>query len=342
MMELGDRKKKILKAIVTDYIETAEPVGSRTIAKKYLTDISPATIRNEMADLEDLGLLEQPHTSAGRIPSDRGYRYYVDQIMEVKYPSPQEIEKIKYMLQIQTINELDKIIKRTTKLLSDITKYTSAVLTPSVRKSSIRSLQLIRVSEYDIVAVVVTDTGIIKNVVIKSPNAVDDAKILKLNNILNDKLSGLTINDIGLTVISDIQSHMREYSEIFSAIISVVYESLKEDDSEIYLEGTTNIFDYPEYDDKDKARRFLSFIEDKKLLTNVFSEDENDFCVSIGCENGNEKIKDCSIVKATYNIADKTVGTIGIIGPKRMDYARVVGILKSISNILNEVFEKTL
>lgn len=341
-MDLGERKKRILHAIINDYIETAEPVGSRTIAKKYLTDISPATIRNEMADLEDLGLLEQPHTSAGRIPSDKGYRYYVDEIMEVKYPTPQEIERIKYMLQITTINEIDKIIKRTTKLLSDVTKYTSAVLTPSMKKSFIKSLQLIKVTDTDVVAVVVTDTGIIKNVVIKTPKKVTDSTIQKLNNILNEKLAGLSINDIGLSVISDIQNHMAEYSEIFSAVISVIYESLKEDNGEIYLDGTTNIFDYPEYDDKDRARSFLSLIENKELLAHMFSESSDNLCVSIGCENELDKAKDCSIVKATYNIADKNIGTIGIIGPKRMDYPKVVGVLKSISCILTEIFENNL
>jgi heat-inducible transcriptional repressor len=340
-MELGERKKAILRAIIDDYIQTAEPVGSRTIAKKHEMGLSPATIRNEMADLEELGYLEQPHTSAGRIPSDKGYRLYVDELMEVGYPTREEIEAIKGMLQLATIYEVDKIIRRVTKLISEVTNYTSAVLSPSVKKSKVMSIQLIQVSLTELVAVVVTDTAIIKNVVIKLPRPISGDTTVKINNMLNEKLCGLTIQDIGLEVISSIQMEMAGYNEIFNAIIPVLYESLRDAQSEVYLEGTTNIFQHPEYNDIDKAKNFLSLIEQKDVLREIFFEEGESLVISIGKENEIKEIKDCSVIKASYKISNKNVGTIGVIGPTRMDYGRVIGILKSLSDILNKMLKNS-
>ncbi|TDT51109.1 heat-inducible transcriptional repressor HrcA [Fonticella tunisiensis] len=338
-MELGDRKKSILKAIITDYIETAEPVGSRTIAKKYEMGISSATIRNEMSDLEDLGYLEQPHTSSGRIPSDKGYRTYVNYLMQVNYPTNEEIELIKNYMKFATVYEVDKIIKRTIKLLSQITMYTSAVLTPSVNRSTVKSIQLIRVSARDVIAVVVTDTGIIKNVVIKLPKEVSTESIMRISNMLNSKLYGLTIEEIDLAVISSIQNEMRGYSEIFNAILPVIYDSLKANDCDVYLEGATNIFNYPEYDDRDKAYNFLSMIENKDVLIEALSSGDDNITITIGKENEIEEIKDCSIIKASYKVGGKTAGTIGVIGPTRMNYARVIGIIKCLTDILNDILK---
>lgn len=338
-MELGDRKRNILRAIIDDYIETAEPVGSRTIAKKYDMGISSATIRNEMSDLEDLGYLEQPHTSSGRIPSDLGYRTYVNQLMDVSYPLPEEIEAIKHFMKLVAANEVDKIIKRTTRLLSQITQYTSVLLTPSVNRSSVRSIQLIRVTSRDVVAVVVTDTGMIKNVVIRLPEEVSSESVAKISNMLNEKLFGLTIEDIGLSIISSIQTEMKGHSELFNAIIPVLYESLRAEDSEIYLEGTTNIFNYPEYNDREKAVNFLSMVEQKDMLLNLLSDEAENVSISIGKENSFKEVKDCSIIKAAYRIGNKPAGAIGIIGPTRMNYSRVIGVLKCLSDTLNDILK---
>ncbi|MDO6354484.1 heat-inducible transcriptional repressor HrcA [Caloramator sp. CAR-1] len=340
-MDLGERKRYILKAIVDDYIETAEPVGSRTIAKKYEMGISSATIRNEMADLEELGYLEQPHTSAGRIPSDKGYRYYVDKLINIKDPTPEEASEIKNILQFATICEIDNIIKRTTKLLSEVTRYTAAVLSPSVKKSAVKSIQLVQVNDYDVLAIVVTDTAVIKHVLIKLPRRIDYDTLLKINNMLNEKLRNLTVEQIDLSVINQILMELRGYYEILNAIIPVLYDSLKSVDCDIYLEGTTNIFKYPEYNDINKAKNFLSLLERKETLIDIFSDDGENLKVSIGKENNNDEVRDCSIIRASYMVGNKVVGTIGVIGPTRMDYSKVIGILKFIADNLNDILRNS-
>lgn len=336
-MGLGDRKKQILRSIINDYIETAEPVGSRTIAKKYEMGLSSATIRNEMADLEELGYLEQPHTSSGRIPSDKGYRLYVNELMEIQRPTTEETVLIKKMLRAATINEFDKIIKRTSKILSEITKLTSAVLSPSARKSAVKSIQLIQLTNNELVAIILTDTGIVKHSMVKLPKNICSNTLLKINNIINEKLDGLTIEDIGLSVIASIQNQMGDYKEILNAIIPVLEDSLKSTDSDVYLEGTTNIFCHPEYNDIDKARSFLNVLDQKDVLFDILSEGERNLSVSIGSENKLDEVKDLSIVKASYKIGDRTVGKIGVIGPTRMDYSKVLGILKCLADALNEI-----
>lgn len=339
-MELGERKKTILRAIINDYIDTAEPVGSRTIAKKYEMGLSSATIRNEMADLEDLGFLEQPHTSAGRIPSDKGYRLFVNQLMNIQNPTETEIHEIRDIMRIATINEIDKIIRRVTNLLSQFTSYTAAVLSPSVNKCSVKSIQLMQVTANDIIAVVITDTGIIKHEMIKLPKPINSDNLAKISNMLNSNLVGLTVEEIGLPVIMSIQNELKGYNEILNAIIPVLYESLKSTDCDVFLGGTTNIFKYPEYNDIDKAKSFLSLLEQKDVLIDIFSEGDSNISVSIGKENDYEQVRDCSIVKASYKIGNKTLGKIGVIGPTRMDYSKVFGILEYFAESLNEYLKK--
>jgi heat-inducible transcriptional repressor len=338
-MELGERKKAILRAIINDYIQTAEPVGSRTISKKPEIKISSATIRNEMSDLEDLGYLEQPHTSAGRVPSDKAYRLYVDELMDVDVLSDADISYIKSMLQLTAINELEKVIKKTTSLISQITQYTSAILSPSVQRSALKSLQLIQASQHELLVVVVTDTSLIKHVMIKIPKPITTDTLTKINIMLNDKLRNRTIEEINLSVISSIQHEMHGYDEILSAIIPVLYESLKTDDSDVFMEGATNIFQYPEYSDMDSAKKFLTLLEQKDVMLELFSKNQGNLSISIGNENSNDEVKDCSIVKASYMFGDRAIGTIGVIGPKRMDYPKVIATLKCCSETLNQILK---
>lgn len=340
-MEIGDRKKAILNAIVRDYIQTGEPVGSRTISKKYEVGFSSATIRNEMADLEELGLILQPHTSSGRIPSDKGYRYYVDRLMEIGSPTREEINLIRNYMHLSTISEVDKLIKRTAKLISDVTHYTAAIMTPSVNTSVIVSLKLIPVNESEIVAVVVTDMAQIRNIMIKLPRPISPDMLLKISNMLNSKLCGLTIKDINLSVISSIQEELKGYHEILNSIIPLLYDSLKTDKQKMYLSGASNIFSHAEYNDVEKAKEFLSLVEDRDMLQKVFTKVGSPLEISIGDENDIDEVKNYSIVKATYNINQKPVGSIGIIGPTRMNYSRVMGVLKCFTDILNDVLKTT-
>ncbi len=338
---MDERKIKILQAIIHDYIITGEPVGSRTIAKKYDLGISSATIRNEMSDLEELGFIEQLHTSSGRKPSDKGYRLYVDKMIHLPKLTPEEELMIKKELINEALYEVDKIVKKAIALLSDLTKLTCVVRPPSVRSSSIKVIQLLSIDN-NILAIIVTQNGIINNNIIRVNKTISPDMLQKISNVLNKKLVNLTIQDINLEVINDLKIGLRGYEDIFQAIISALYEALsKADNNEIYYEGAANIFNYSEYNDVEKARQFLSLMDDKdtlmKLFNNVYdvaTYDKN-ISISIGKENFIHDAQDCSVVSAVYSLGNQPLGTIGVIGPTRMQYSKVISLLTELVGILN-------
>jgi heat-inducible transcriptional repressor len=339
---MDERKIKILQAIIHDYIITGEPVGSRTIAKKYDLGISSATIRNEMSDLEELGFIEQLHTSSGRKPSDKGYRLYVDKMIHLPKITLEEELMIKRELINEALYEVDKILKKATTLISDLTKLTCVVRTPSVRSSSIKVIQLLSIDVNNVLAIIVTHNGIINNNVIRVNKAISNDMLQKLSNILNAKLTNLTIQDINLQVINELKVGLRGYEDIFDAIISALYEALtKANNSEIYYEGAANIFNYSEYNDVEKARQFLSLMDNKDMLMKLFTDVydvanlDNSISISIGKENFIQDAQDCSIVSAVYSIGNKPLGTIGVIGPTRMQYSKVISLLTEIVGMLN-------
>ncbi|MCY6371830.1 heat-inducible transcriptional repressor HrcA [Clostridium ganghwense] len=332
--DMEERKIKILEAIIRDYICTGEPVGSRTIAKKYDLGVSSATIRNEMSDLEEMGFIEQLHTSSGRKPSDKGYRLYVDKLIQFQKLTPEEEIRIKTELINQALYEVDKMVKRATLLLSELTSLTCVVKTPSVRNSYIRTIQLIPIDNNNILAVIVTQDGIINNNIIRVNRALETDSLHKLSNILNSKLKNLTIQDINLKIINDLKNELKGYESIFDGIISALYEALsKADDSEIYCEGAANIFNYAEYNDVEKARKFLALLDNKEVIGQLFNKkplipnDGAKISISIGKENFVEDAQNCSIISAVYNLGGKPVGTIGVIGPTRMQYSKVISML---------------
>lgn len=336
-MEMDERKIKILQAIINDYINTAEPVGSRTIAKKYDLGISSATIRNEMADLEEMGYLEQLHSSSGRKPSNKGYRLYVDKLMHVPNLTPEEQYKIKTQIIDTALFEIDKIIKQTTSLLSELTKLTCIVKTPSVSRSYIKHIQLINIDSSNVLLVIITDSGIIKNNVIRVGKNVSTDALAKLSNILNGRLKGLNCDQINLEVINNLRIDLAGYEDIFNATIPVLYESLSSSDNlEIYTEGTTNIFNYPEYKDIDKAREFLSLLDNKDKIVGLLNNSSN-ISVKIGNENFIEGAEDCSVISAVYNLNEKPIGEIGVIGPTRIPYSKVISILGNVVRELNYI-----
>ena len=337
-MDLDERKRHILKLLINDYIVTAEPIGSRTIAKRYGLGISSATIRNEMADLEDMGYLEQPHTSSGRVPSDKGYRIYVDYLMKDERLTNEDVDIVKNHIHKIAMSEIDKIIKDTSKLLSMLTNYTAMVMSPQTKKSTVKHIQLVPMESMNIMAIVVTNMGLVKNTLIRLCQPITIDKLTMMNNILNDKLVGLTVEEINLSVISDVQKVMKGYIEILNDIIPILYESLNDSNiSEIYLEGSSNIFNYPEYNVIDKAKAFLSILDKKEVLCKLMAIDDDNFKISIGHENEYDGIRECSLITASYKIGDNTVGSIGIIGPTRMYYSRVFPILKYITSSLNDI-----
>ena len=339
-MEIDDRKLNILHAIIRDYITTGEPVGSRTIAKKYDLGISSATIRNEMADLEDMGYIEHLHTSSGRKPSDKGYRLYVDKLMKInKLPQAEEIMIKEYLLQA-ALFEIDKIIKQASALLSELTQLTCVVKTPSVNKSAVKTIQLIGIDSNTVLMVLVTDSGIIKHSVMKVDKVPNNEALLILNTVLNDNLKGLTCEQINLSVINNLKRYTEGYDAFFNEILTALYENLSHEDdrSDLYMEGTTNIFNYPEYNDITKAKDFLSLIYNKDNMSSLLNSRDG-ISVKIGTENFIEEAKDVSFISAVYRMGDKPLGTFGLIGPTRIDYSRVIGVMAEVTRELNTLLK---
>ncbi|OCB00477.1 heat-inducible transcriptional repressor HrcA [Clostridium beijerinckii] len=337
-MSIDDRKIRILQAIINDYIRTGDPVGSRTIAKNYNLGIGSATIRNEMADLEDMGYLEQPHASAGRIPSSKGYRLYVDQLMDNQMLTVEEDLRIKQYIIDSAMLEVDKIVKQTSALLSELTKLTCVIETPSVKRSFIKSIQLIKVDDHNLVSVFLTDTGVIKNHIMKLNNRVPEVETLtRINEVINNRLVNLSIQEINLEVINNLKKDLGAYEEIFNALLPILYETLNAADStEVFMEGTTNIFNYPEYNDIDKAKEMLSLLNDKEALMEMFNPQDN-ITVSIGDENYKLQARDCSIISAEYSFKDRPIGKIGLIGPRRINYSKVITIMSEVIKELNNI-----
>lgn len=336
-MAIDKRKIMILKAIINDYINTGEPVGSRTIAKKYDLGVGSATIRNEMSDLEDMGYLEQPHTSAGRVPSNKAYRLYVDNLMQESHLSKEEELQIKEHIIDCAMLEVDKIVKEASSLLSELTNLTCVVQAPSVRKSSIRSIQLLKVDDNNLVSVVVTDTGVIKNHLIRVNDMPTEKDLKKINNVINSRLSNLTIEEINLEVINHLKADLKGHDDLFNSIVPVLYETLKEENSsEIFMQGTTNILNYPEYNDINKAKEILNLLYNKDYVVKLIAP-KGDISIKIGDENYIPEAKNCSVISAEYSLGDKALGTIGLIGPKRMNYSKVIAIMAQVMKELNKI-----
>lgn len=339
---IDERKMKILKAIVRNYLETGEPVGSRTISKYTDLNLSSATIRNEMADLEELGYIIQPHTSAGRIPSDKGYRLYVDDMMQEK---EQEVQEIKELL-LEKEKKMDQLLKQAAKTLANDTNYTAMISAPAVRGNKLKFIQLSRVDEHQMVAVIVIEGNIIKNNMLQVKEALDDETILKLNILLNTSLNGLSINEINLAMVAKLKEQAGVHESIISEVIDAVVEAIREEeDLEIYTSGTQNIFRYPELADQQKASEIISTFEEKQMLTSLVTEtitnsETKGIQVYIGEESPVSTMKDCSVVTATYELGEGMKGTIGILGPKRMDYEKVVDTLKGMMTQLESMYDK--
>lgn len=342
VMQLDERKMKILQAIIRNYLETGEPVGSRTISKYTDLHLSSATIRNEMADLEEMGYILQPYTSAGRIPSDAGYRLYVDMMMAEK---EREVQELKEVL-LEKEDRLDNLLKQTAKLLAANTNYATMVSAPSMHRNKLKFIQLSRVEKRQLLAVIVTEGNMIKNTILSVDEVLTDETILKLNILLNTHLNGLFIEEINLALISALKKQAGIHSEIVSEVIDAIADAMKEDeDLEIYTSGTKNIFRYPELADHRRASELITTFEEKKELTELVREtlsEENNtgIQVYIGKESRLEKMQDCSIVTATYELGEGMKGTIGIIGPKRMDYDKVIDNLKTVMKQLDSIYKK--
>ena len=342
--QLDDRKVTILKAIIKTYLETGEPVGSRTISKYSELKLSSATIRNEMSDLEEMGYIIQPHTSAGRIPSDKGYRFYVDQIMQEK---ENEVTEFKDMM-VQKVDRLELVLKKMAQVLASNTNYAAMISGPSYHKTKLKFIQLSKVETGKLLVVVVVEGNIVKNAMIDLAEELADEELLNLNILLNSSLNGLTIEEINLDVISRLKGDAGIHSRVVDLVLNEVAEAIRagEEDLQIYTSGATNIFKYPELADSARASELISALEEKKALADMVKEAEavensTGIQVYIGSETPVSTMKDCSVVTATYELGQGMRGTIGIIGPKRMDYENVVDNLKTLKVQLDSIFKKT-
>ena len=323
--ELSERKLTILHAIIQTYLETGEPVGSRTISKYSDLNLSSATIRNEMADLEELGYILQPHTSAGRIPSDKGYRLYVDMLMEEK---EQELNDMQEQM-LEKADKMDQLLSQAAKVLANNTNYATMVSAPVNNANKIKFIQLSNVDEEQLLAVIVLGGNVIKN------------------KLLNTSLNGMSIEEINLGLIARLKEQAGIHSAVVSDVLDAVADAIQVDDGmHIYTSGATNIFRYPELSDKQSAQEIISAFEEKQQLSELVTqtlaqEDNTGIQVYIGDETPVQTMKDCSVVTATYELGEGMKGTIGIIGPKRMDYEHVLKSLKKLQSELDAIFHKS-
>lgn len=341
---MDERKRRILQAIIDDYIDTAEPIGSRTIARKHELGLSSATIRNEMADLEEMGFLSQPHTSAGRIPSDKGYRLYVDQLMKTKELSAQEIEDISSSMEAR-INELTQLIRQASAVMSKITRYTSMAITPQVKKSSLKALQVVPIEPGKALLIVVTNAGIIRNNLIRISESIYPDVLIQVSHTLNDKLHGMTIEQINLDLINEIEREIGLKGEVLVPILKEIAGCINNiDNAELYLDGATNIFNYPEFRDLEKAKEFLNVLDAKDTLYKLLSGKEmsDDINIQIGNENEMEEIKDCSLITTSYSVGNTVIGKFGVIGPTRMEYSRVISSMNYIRRRINQEINRLI
>ena len=341
-IELDERKVKILNAIIKNYLETGEPVGSRTISKYTDLNLSSATIRNEMSDLEDLGYIVQPHTSAGRIPSDKGYRFYVNNLIAEKDKEVADMQE----WMIEKTEKMENLLKNVAKTLANNTQYATLVSAPSVVSNRLKFVQLSAVDEHQVLSVVVMDGNIVKNKIITVDKPLDNETMLKLNMLLNTNLNGLTVDQINLALITKLKEQAGIHDEIIAQVLDTVAETITEgDDLQVYTSGATNIFKYPELADSKKASELLDTFEEKQSLMELLSDSTLDnentgIQVYIGDESPISTMKDCSIVTATYELGDGVKGTIGIVGPKRMDYENVVDNIKSLKGQLDKLLKQ--
>jgi len=335
---ISDRQLKILEAIISDFIESAQPVGSRTISKKYPLGISSATIRNEMADLEELGYLFQPHTSAGRIPSDLGYRLYVDSLVREYSISPRDKEIIQSLL-LNKIIEAGDLAKQAVKLLSEFTKLVAIVSIPKFNKCRLANLKLVKVSDSKVLLILVTDTGIVKNIQLALSNT-EQFVLDRISDTMVDHLMGETIENIDVRAISRIKEKLKSLGDVVDYLIPILRDALKSlNGTEMHVDGISHLLSTYEFSDTEKARHIFEFIKDQQALEQLIEQvPSNQLSIKIGSEIGIDALDDCSIVASSYKVDGNNAGRILILGPKRMDYGAVVSTINYISNTLSDVF----
>ena len=337
---LTERQLLILQVIVDDFIRSAQPVGSRSLSKKSDITFSSATIRNDMADLEELGFIEKTHISSGRVPSEKGYRYYVDHLLTPKLLPREEMQRLNSLF-VDSVYELEKLVQKSAQILSEITNYTAIVLGPKVRDNRLKKISLVPLNDDTAVAIIVTNTGHVENKVIQIPSSLDGAQIERIVNILNEQLEGVPIVDLADRIQNEVASlfakHVRQYDQIIASLKSTLKFEPQE---KLFFGGKTNMLQQPEFNDIEKVRMLLSMIEHESELYKLIVKNPLGVHVRIGSENQDPAMENCSLITATFRAGQEQVGTVAILGPTRMDYARVISLLNSFSNDFSSALAK--
>ncbi|MEH7378096.1 MULTISPECIES: heat-inducible transcriptional repressor HrcA [Bacillaceae] len=337
---LTDRQLLILQVIVDDFIRSAQPVGSRSLSKKEEISFSSATIRNEMSDLEELGYIEKTHTSSGRVPSEKGYRYYVDHLLSPQVLNQHDVSIIQSIF-AEKIFEFEKIIQRSAKILSELTNYTSIVLGPAVSINKLKRIQIIPLNKETAVAIFVTDTGHVENRTFSLPPSVDASDLEKTVNILNDRLAGVPLEDLNDKIYKEVAMLLRQHIHNYDLMLYTIADSLKMPSNEkLFFGGKTNMLSQPEFHDVAKLRSLLTMIDQEEWIYNLIRNDSAGIHVKIGRENNNSVMDNCSLITATYSAGAENLGTIAILGPTRMEYSRVISLLQFFSKDLTAVLTK--
>lgn len=337
---LTERQLLILHAIVDDYIRSAEPVGSRSISKREDITFSPATIRNDMSDLEELGFLEKPHSSAGRIPSQKGYRYYVDHLLLPQRLTADERSNIRSSFN-ERMREVEEVIQHSARVLSNMTSYISLVLGPEMFEASLRNIQIIPLSKESAIFILVTDTGRVENQTIAIPEGIEAADLERTVNILNERLMGVPLYKLRTKLQTEVANVLRAHVQNYEHVVQALASSFDIDKAEkVFYSGKTNLLTQPEFRDVEKVRMLLNMLEEDDMMHQILRKPQSGIQVKIGHENNLEAFDHCSLITATYSIGGKHMGTIGILGPTRMEYRRVIGVVDTLSKDLTKILTK--
>jgi heat-inducible transcriptional repressor len=341
--ELSDREKLILRSIIQQFILTASPVGSRFITKKYDIGFSPATVRNIMSDLEEFGFINHPHTSAGRIPTDKGYRFYVDSLMEIQKIRSSDRGIINKSLEIE-LTETDEILRLTTAILSNITKQLACVTYPRLDSGVLAKLQIVSLSSSRVLIVISIKGGLVKTITLEIDSEIKPAQIESVQNLLNERISGLTFKEIRATFnerFRDVKEDQMPVIRLFVDSVDKIFKDVGSKDN-IYLTGASNIIKQPEFEDPERFPGIVELIENKDIIIHILDKGSDTHTdrvfISIGSENEDRKLEEYSFVSKEYSIGS-TSGTLGIIGPKRMEYSKVVAIVDYMAKMLSEILK---
>jgi heat-inducible transcriptional repressor len=340
MDNLSERSKRILEAIIDEYVRTAEPVGSRAISRRHGLSLSPATVRNVMADLEDMDFLASPHTSAGRIPTDKAFRFYVDSLLTVGTIDPEQEELIQRQYRLYR-KDVGEIFKETSRILSSLSHYMGIVVTPRFTTTMFRHIEFIKLGGRRILAILVSKSGIVQNKIVESDENLSSEDLIRMSNYLNDLLKGLTIAELRSRILREMQDEKIRYDELLAKALKLSEQTLDESGTEVFIEGQVNILEQPEFADVGKMREIFRAFEEKGQLVSLLDRcmESEGVHIFIGAENYMHHMESMSVITAPYMSGKETVGVLGVIGPTRMGYDRVIPIVDYTAKILSKLLD---